>query len=180
MTLDLEKYTWTDGQTDLSAAELNPRFYAIIRRLHALEQLSIDWDEAISEVQNYGLERINNAVLPLIESLQTDLAALVAQGKADLTSQSASVDVKITEIETTIAAQVASVTAKLAECDAWLTSAKATVANAVDTLRPRWKLLSTDTVSVEPYQQYVVRGGLLDIAGLMSLSADAQLLVEVN
>jgi len=176
MTLDLEKYATVDGQTSLDASYFNSRWYAIVRRLHALELLSVDWASAIAEVQNYGLSRINDAVQPLIDSLKTDLTNLIAQGQADLTSQSAAVadklaevDAKLTEVETT-----------LTEVETTIAAQVATVAEAVDTLRPRWKLLSTDTVSVEPYQQYVVRGGLLDIAGLMSLSADAQLIVEVN
>ena len=180
MTLDLEKYAFTDGKTDLSAAELNPRFFALVRRLHALELLSIDWETAVSQVQNHGLARINDAVVPLIEALKTDLADLIAQGREDLADQTVAVDAKLAEIENTVAEHMAAVTAKLAECNTWLASAQTTVANQVATLRPRWKLLSTDTVSVEPYQQYVVRGGLLDIAGLMSLEADAHLLVEVN
>ena len=176
MTLDLEKYTWTDGQTDLSAAELNARFYAVVRRLHALELLSIDWSAAVSSVQNYGLARINDAVQPLIDGLKVDLVNLITQGKTDLASQSAAVAAKLAEVD----AKMAAITAKLAVVDAWLAIAETTVANAVATTRPRWKLLATDAVSVEPYQQYVVRGGLLDIAGLMSLSADAHLIVEVN
>jgi len=104
MTLDLEKYAMTDGKTALSAAELNARFYAIVRRLHALEQLSIDWASAIAEVQNYGLARINDAVQPLIDGLKTDLTNLIAQGTADLASQSAAVAAKLTDVDTRMAA----------------------------------------------------------------------------
>ena len=111
MTLDLEKYTWTDGQTPLSAAELNARFYAIVRRLHALEQLSIDWDAAISAVQNYGLARINEAIVPLIDSLKVDLTNLIAQGRTDLASQSAAVDAKLAEVDTAMAGVTATITA---------------------------------------------------------------------
>lgn len=118
MTLDLEKYAFSDGKTPLSAAELNARFYALVRRLHALEQLSIDWASAIAEVQNHGLARINDAVVPLIDNLKIDLTDLIAQGQADLASQSAAVaaklaevDAKMTTVEATIAEMVASVTA---------------------------------------------------------------------
>lgn len=118
MTLDLEKYTWTDGQTDLSAAELNARFYAIIRRLHALEQLSIDWTAAISSVQNYGLARINDAVQPLIDGLKVDLTNLIAQGKVDLASQSAAVDAALADVDTRMAAVEATITAATASVTA--------------------------------------------------------------
>lgn len=84
MVLDLEKFTWTDGKTPVSAVELNARFWAIVRRLHALETLSINWEAAVAEVQNHGLARINEAVVPLLEMLRGDLAALVDQGRLDL------------------------------------------------------------------------------------------------
>lgn len=84
MVLDLEKFTWTDGKTPVSAAELNARFWAIVRRLHALENLSVSWADAVAQVQNHGLARINEAVLPLLEMLRGDLAALVDQGRLDL------------------------------------------------------------------------------------------------
>lgn len=103
MTLDLEKYKFTDGTTDLSASEFNSRFYAIIRRLHALELLSIDWTAAVSEVRNYGLARINDAVKPLLDSLSVDLAALVVKGKVDLASQSAAIDAALAEVDAVMA-----------------------------------------------------------------------------
>jgi septal ring factor EnvC (AmiA/AmiB activator) len=102
MTLNIEEFTMTDGKTSLSAAELNARWYAIVRRLHTLELLSLDWATAISELRNYGLARINDAVLPLINSLKTDLTDLIAQGQADLASQSAAVDAKLAEVDTTM------------------------------------------------------------------------------
>jgi hypothetical protein len=99
MTLDLEKYAFTDGKTALSAAELNARFYPLVRRLHALELLSIDWENAIAQVRNHGLARINEAVVPLIEALKTDLANLIAQGREDLAAQAAAVDAKLAEVD---------------------------------------------------------------------------------
>jgi hypothetical protein len=120
MTLDLEKYTFTDGTTGLSAAELNARFYALVRRLHALEVLSIDWEAAVSEVRNYGLSRINDAVKPLLDSLSADLAALVAKGTEDLASQSAAVDAKLAEVDF-----------KLTDVEVWLTQAEAVIAVAI-------------------------------------------------
>lgn len=102
MTLDLDKFTWKDGETNISAEELNKRFYALVRRLHALESLSIDWASAIAQVQNHGLERINNAVVPLIDGLKNDLAVLIAQGQADLVNQSAAVAAKLAEVDAMI------------------------------------------------------------------------------
>ena len=121
MTLDQEKYAFTDGKTPLSAAELNTRFFAIVRRLHSLELLSIDWETAVAQVQNHGLARINEAVVPLIEALKTDLADLIAQGREDLAAQTAAVDAKLAEVDTTmetVAAAIADITARIVAVEA--------------------------------------------------------------
>jgi orotidine-5'-phosphate decarboxylase len=121
MTQDQEKYAFTDGKTPLSAAELNTRFFALVRRLHALELLSVDWASAIAQVQNHGLARINEAVVPLIEALKTDLADLIAQGREDLAAQTAAVDAKLAEVDATmetVAAAIADITARIATVEA--------------------------------------------------------------
>ena len=121
MTLDQEKYAFTDGKTPLSAAELNARFFAIVRRLHALELLSIDWETAVAQVQNHGLARINEAVVPLIEALKTDLADLIAQGREDLAAQAAAVDAKLSEVDATmetVTAAIADITARIVAVEA--------------------------------------------------------------
>lgn len=118
MTLDLDKFTWKDGETNVSAEELNKRFYALVRRLHALESLSIDWASAIAQVQNHGLKRINEAVVPLIEALKTDLSDLIAQGREDLAVQAAAVDAKLAEVDATmesVAAAIADITDSVAD-----------------------------------------------------------------
>ncbi len=121
MTLDQEKYAFTDGKTPLSAAELNTRFFALVRRLHALELLSVDWASAIAQVQNHGLARINEAVVPLIEALKTDLTALIAQGREDLADQATAVDAKLAEVDTTmetVTAAIADITARIVDVEA--------------------------------------------------------------
>ncbi|MHC1791771.1 hypothetical protein [Solidesulfovibrio sp.] len=121
MTLDLDKFTWIDGETNVSAEELNKRFYALVRRLHALESLSIDWASAIAQVQNHGLERINEAVVPLIDSLKNDLAVLIAQGQEALGDQAEAVAAKLAEVDATmesVAAAIADITARIATVEA--------------------------------------------------------------
>lgn len=86
MTLDLEKFAFSEGVTPLNAAELNGRFYALVRRLHALETIKIDWQGAIAELQNYGLERINNVLYPLLDELKIDLASVIEGGRKNLDS----------------------------------------------------------------------------------------------
>ena len=50
MVLDLEKYALREGVTPLSAEELNARFYALVRRIHELETLRMDWQDRKSVV----------------------------------------------------------------------------------------------------------------------------------
>lgn len=117
MTLDTDKYKFTDGDTPLSAETFNGRFFSLVRRLHALELLSIDWASAIAQVQNHGLERINEAVVPLIDSLKNDLAVLIAQGQDALGDQAEAVAAKLAEVDATmdsVAATIADVTARVA------------------------------------------------------------------
>ena len=121
MTLDLEKYAFTEGKTPLSAGELNPRFFALVRRLHALELLSNDLDAAIAQVQNYGVDRIENAVRPLADTLKNELTVLIAQGRDDLASQSAAVEAKLGEMDAAMAAAAAAIediTARIAAVEA--------------------------------------------------------------
>lgn len=104
MTMDLETYKITDGQTPLSAETFNPRFYAIVRRLHALETVVIDWSAAVSQVQNYGLKRINEAIVPLVEGLKSDVAALLAEGDAQIAAQASALAEQLGRVDARIAA----------------------------------------------------------------------------
>jgi hypothetical protein len=126
--LDTEKYTFADGKTALSAAELNARFWALVRRLHALESLSVDWAAAVAQIQNHGLERINEAVLPLLDSLKSDLDALVAQGATDLAGYSAQVDGLIARGDAAVAETAAGAAAFMAQVNAALAGLQAVIA----------------------------------------------------
>lgn len=64
-----EIYRFRDGQTPLSASELNKRFFDIDARLHALETVKMNWEEAVSIVTEHGLERINNSLQPALNEL---------------------------------------------------------------------------------------------------------------
>lgn len=103
MTLDLEKYTVREGVTPLSGEELNRRFYAIVRRLHDLEQLKMDWAAAVTEVQNHGLARVNDAVAPIVDGLRADMEALIAQGQAAQADQAEAVEAMLAAMEAKIA-----------------------------------------------------------------------------
>ncbi len=62
------QYHITDGKSPLSGKDtFNPIFTDLDVRLHKLEQLAVSWEHAVSELQNFGLERINKALVPLLE-----------------------------------------------------------------------------------------------------------------
>jgi len=82
-------YVFTDGKTPLSGHELTRRFTDIDGRLHALEELTVSWEEAVAEVQNHGLVRINTVIQPvldqaraLIEQVEQDITGIEAQWQA--------------------------------------------------------------------------------------------------
>jgi hypothetical protein len=81
----LEQYRIKDGKTPLNAEQLNFRILDIDGRLHALELLKVSWEQAVAEVQNYGLARINETLLPVLDQA----SALVADGQADLDGMNA-------------------------------------------------------------------------------------------
>lgn len=101
--LDLEFYKIKEGVTPLSAENLNNRFYAIVRRIHALELLRLDWDAAVSQVQNQGLARINDAVKPLVDGLKADMEEVISLGQAAQAEQAAAVAAKLADMDAKIA-----------------------------------------------------------------------------
>lgn len=82
MARNLEKYRFRDGQTYLSAKELNDRFFDVDARLHVLETLKVTWENAVTSLQNLGLERVNAVLMPLLDQavpLFEELLVLQAQ-----------------------------------------------------------------------------------------------------
>lgn len=65
------KYRFKDGDK-LDAAALNARLLDIDVRLVGLESVEISWEQAVTEVRNQGVTRLNDAVLPLVEQVHTD------------------------------------------------------------------------------------------------------------
>ncbi len=60
------QYHFQEGVTPLSAAELNRRFRDLDGRLHALEEMTVSWQEAVRQIQVHGLERINSVLQPVL------------------------------------------------------------------------------------------------------------------
>lgn len=63
------KYRFKDGDR-LDAAALNSRVLDIDVRLVTLEGLQMSWETAVTAVQNQGVTRLNDAVLPLVEQVR--------------------------------------------------------------------------------------------------------------
>lgn len=65
------KYRIKDGDK-LDGPSLSYRFLDIDRRLTGLEHLKIDYEAAVSAMQNSAVNRLNGAVLPLVEQVKAD------------------------------------------------------------------------------------------------------------
>lgn len=82
----IEQYSVQEGVTPLSGPELSERFLDIDGRLHLLEELKVSWEQAVLEVQNHGLERINGVIEPLLDQAR-DLVDLVQDQLDGITVQ---------------------------------------------------------------------------------------------
>lgn len=69
MAIKRDAYRFKDGVTGLSADTFNQIFYDLDARLHSLELLGVTWKDAVAELQQYGLARINGALAPVLEDL---------------------------------------------------------------------------------------------------------------
>ncbi|MDR3089529.1 MAG: hypothetical protein LBU39_06905 [Desulfobulbaceae bacterium] len=101
MTIKRQQYKFTDGKTPLSSDTFNALHFDIDARLHDLETLRVSWQQAIIELQNFGVSRIDVALLPLLQQGEQSLAALNDQRQAFLDWQSD----KQAEIDGVIAAK---------------------------------------------------------------------------
>lgn len=81
MAIKRDKYRFKDGATSLDAATFNLIFFDLDARLHALESLGVTWQDAVRELQQYGLARINGALAPLLSETQANIDDLI--GKKD-------------------------------------------------------------------------------------------------
>ena len=74
--LQREKYRIKDGQTALNAEQLNARFFDLDGRIHTLEGLKVSWEDAVTAVQAFGLERINGVVQPVLDAANNILTEI--------------------------------------------------------------------------------------------------------
>jgi len=134
MVLDLEKYAMREGVTPLSAEELNARFYALVRRIHELETLRMDWLAAVAQVQNHGLARINDAVAPLLEGLRRDMEGVIALGEAAQAEQAQAAADMIVQMEGALTSMRAAQVGWRTELDQWLAELETRVDSAVEAI----------------------------------------------
>ncbi|PIQ25431.1 hypothetical protein COW20_15330 [bacterium (Candidatus Blackallbacteria) CG13_big_fil_rev_8_21_14_2_50_49_14] len=79
MATQYPRYQMKDTQTRLGQEYFNPIWLDLDSRLDKLEQLKLDWNTAISEIQQFGLDRIDATVVPVLAAAQVELAAAQAQ-----------------------------------------------------------------------------------------------------
>lgn len=76
MPARFDAYRMTDGKTPLSARYFNPVWQDLDLRLVELEALRVGWLEAVSQVSNLGLARINELVGAPMETVDAAMATL--------------------------------------------------------------------------------------------------------
>lgn len=142
-----EQYRFQDGRTPLSATTFNTIFGDIDLRVANLEQFRTDYDLAVQQAAETGLERINAVLLPMVEQIQADvdranadLTTLLAQANSDIaalvTQAQADIDAAVLAAETAAANVQAEIDAALAEPDsaAYTYDANGRVASVSETV----------------------------------------------
>ncbi|MBF2054696.1 MAG: hypothetical protein IGS03_14720 [Candidatus Sericytochromatia bacterium] len=75
MALKFPQYLMRDGVTRLGEDYFNPVWRDLDGRLDTLEKLKISWQTAVSEIQQFGIQRIDTVLAPVIEDITTTLAS---------------------------------------------------------------------------------------------------------
>ena len=129
MAVRFPNYEMRDGKTELAEKYFNPILADIDSRIDTLEQLRISWDEATRQLNEFGLERIDSTISPVLAAAQAELAAAQAdalavkqliedidvQGQLDaaLTAQTAAIDQALIIQEAATNAAIAALQAEL-------------------------------------------------------------------
>lgn len=121
-----DKYRVKDGLTKLGEAFFNPVFGDIDLRLVALEQVKITWEDAVDALTQYGLARINDALLPALDNMAVIVDEKSAEIEAKRLAAIAAVEELQLSIDTLQASADADIAAwiavKQAEFDSWIAS----------------------------------------------------------
>lgn len=84
--LKKDQYRVRNAKDDMGEKTFNPIFFDIDARLHSLELQRVSYLDAITELQNFGLERINGALQPTIDQIKTILEGIDTEHTALLES----------------------------------------------------------------------------------------------
>ncbi len=128
MTMRYPAYVMKDGKTRLSEGYFNPIWREIDTRLDTLEGLRVSWQAAVSELQAFGLARINDALEPqyaaladlvaqadqLVAQIPVDVAAALAAALASANDILAQTGDLLALVDEARAAQIDAMTALLA------------------------------------------------------------------
>lgn len=98
MTIKRHLYRIVDGKSRLDGETLNAIFFDCDARLHALESLGVSWQDAVRELQDFGLARINGVLEPVLDGATEELASIAAS-HADFDAWYAAISVEIEQAE---------------------------------------------------------------------------------
>lgn len=70
MAVKKEIYRFREGVTPLNETELNNRFFDVDTRVDGIEKKDVAYEEAITELTNTGIERIDEVITPLVDEAQ--------------------------------------------------------------------------------------------------------------
>lgn len=144
MATRYSSYVMKDGSTRLGQDYFNPIFKDLDTRLDKMENLRISWEAAVQDLNQFGLERINTVLAPVIESTNAALdnaANLVAELEqiiedadleGDFAAQTASV---ITLLETQSAEVEAALESQSTEVDGDISALQSTVNSEISSLQ---------------------------------------------
>lgn len=115
MAIQYPRYRMRDGQTRLAEGYFNPIWQDLDGRLNRIEALRVERESAVAELAQFGVERLDATVAPLVahaqaqlveaDALGTQLAELVedldwtAHLTAELAEHSATVQVWLDAVE---------------------------------------------------------------------------------
>ena len=87
MASRFDSYRMSDGKTPLAGSYFNPIWLDLDSRLGTVEQTAVALEATLESITNFGINRLEAAVLPLIEqarALITEAQGLIAEANAAL------------------------------------------------------------------------------------------------
>lgn len=123
MPRNFDRYRMIDGRTRLGAAYFNAIWTDIDLRLAELEQIEITWEDAVRQVSEFGLVRINQVLAGPIQEINTEMGKLrtalaglpYAVTSAELATALQQQDQARAQLASTINAAIAEINTDLAQ-----------------------------------------------------------------